>query len=64
MTRSTRQKYRKDLEDFSTGGKTFTRRALGKLALGGATAAAVLGNVRALNAAANDDPGGWQRRSS
>ena len=49
-----RKRYRKDLEYFSTSGKVFSRRALARLAFGGAAAAAVLGNMRALNAAAND----------
>lgn len=49
-----RKRYRKDLQHFATPGNKLSRRALAKLAFGGVTAAAVLGNVRALNAAAND----------
>ena len=48
-----RQKYKKDLEYFTSGG-TFSRRALAKMAFGGVAAATVLGNVRAVNAMAND----------
>jgi mannonate dehydratase len=49
-----RQRYKRDLDYFTTGGKTFSRRTLGRLAIGGVTAATALGHVRALNAAAND----------
>jgi mannonate dehydratase len=49
-----RKRYKRDLEYFATPGNKLSRRALGKLALGGMTAAATLGNMRALNAAAND----------
>ena len=49
-----RKRYKKDLEYFATPGNKLSRRALGKLAIGGVAAAATLGNMRALNAAAND----------
>lgn len=49
-----RARYRRDLEYFTAGGHTLSRRALGQLALGGITAAMALGHQRALNAAAND----------
>ena len=49
-----RKRYKRDLEFFATPGNKLSRRALGKLAIGGVAAAATLGNMRALNAAAND----------
>ena len=49
-----RQRYKKDLEYFSTTGNKLSRRALARLAFGGATAAAAMGNMRALNAQANN----------
>ncbi len=49
-----RQRYKGELEYFKTPGHRFSRRTLGRLAMGGAAAATALGNVRALNAAARD----------